>query len=180
MRGSVALFTFHVLLHTDSVRMMISCCLSRFFLILLCLLVSVYLYLKMLRCSIFFSFLSAFPTNPVVKNSGPSLVGEMMKLTCTAQEVFPANLFQILWMDGEREMLSGTGSFSSGTTNLTSVYSYHVDTGDQDKRITCKVLLEMHGVPAAQAVKTASTTLSVHCKLRYFFVSFKYQFALGF
>uniref|UniRef100_A0A8C1LK05 Vascular cell adhesion molecule 1b n=1 Tax=Cyprinus carpio TaxID=7962 RepID=A0A8C1LK05_CYPCA len=103
----------------------------------------------------------SFPS-PVVTNSGPSLVGEIMKLTCTVQEVFPANLFQILWMDGEREMLSGTGSFSSGTTNLTSVYSYHVDTGDQDKRITCKVSLEMHGVPAAQAVKTASTTLSIH------------------
>ncbi|XP_016131550.1 vascular cell adhesion protein 1-like [Sinocyclocheilus grahami] len=103
----------------------------------------------------------SFPS-PVVKNSGPSLVGEIMKLTCTVQEVFPANLFQILWMDGEREMHSETGSFSRGTTNLTSVYSYHVDTEDQDKHITCKVLLEMHGVPAVQAVKTASTTLSIH------------------
>lgn len=116
-----------------------------------------------------FLLLSAFPTSPVVKNSAPSLVGEMMKLTCTAQEVFPANLFQILWMDGEREMHSETGSFSSGTINLTSVYSYRVNTEDQDKCITCKVLLEMRGVPAAQAVKTASTTLSVHCKSRYFF-----------
>uniref|UniRef100_A0A671SUR1 Ig-like domain-containing protein n=1 Tax=Sinocyclocheilus anshuiensis TaxID=1608454 RepID=A0A671SUR1_9TELE len=33
-------------------------------------------------------------------------------------------------------MHSETGSFSSGTTNLTSVYSYHVDTEDQDKHIT--------------------------------------------
>lgn len=115
-----------------------------------------------------------------MKNSGPSLVGEMMKLTCTAQEVFPANFFQILWMDAEREMHSETGPFSSGTINLTSEYSYHVNTTDQDKRITCKVSLKMHGVPAAQAVKTASTTLSVHCKSSYFFVSFKYQFALGF
>ncbi|XP_016137744.1 vascular cell adhesion protein 1-like [Sinocyclocheilus grahami] len=104
----------------------------------------------------------SFPTSPVVKNYGPSLVGEMMKLTCTAQEVFPANLFQILWMDGEREVHLETGSFSSGTINLTSVYSYRVNTEDQDKRITCKVLLEMRGVPAAQAVKTASTTLSVY------------------
>ncbi|XP_026054188.1 vascular cell adhesion protein 1b [Carassius auratus] len=104
----------------------------------------------------------SFPMSPVVKNSGPSLVGEMMKLTCTAQEVFPANFFQILWMDGEREMHSETGPFSSGTINLTSEYSYHVNTTDQDKRITCKVSLKMHGVPAAQAVKTASTTLSVH------------------
>ncbi|KAI2650447.1 Vascular cell adhesion protein 1 [Labeo rohita] len=101
----------------------------------------------------------SFPTSPVVKNSGPSLVGEMMKLTCTVQEVFPANLFQILWMDGDRKMHSETGSFSSGTINLTSEYSYRVNTEDQDKRITCKVLLEM---PAAQAVKTASTALSVH------------------
>lgn len=108
-----------------------------------------------------FLLLSAFPTSPVVKNSGPSLVGEMMKLTCTVQEVFPANLFQILWMDGDRKMHSETGSFSSGTINLTSEYSYRVNTEDQDKRITCKVLLEM---PAAQAVKTASTALSVHCK----------------
>ncbi len=127
-----------------------------------------------------FLLLSAFPTSPIVKNSGPSLMGEIMKLTCTAQDVFPANLFQILWMDGEREMHSETGSFSSGTINLTSVYSYRVNTEDQDRCITCKVLLEMSGVPAAQTVKMASTTLSVHCKSRYFFVSFKNEFALGF
>ncbi|KAL1251420.1 hypothetical protein QQF64_019216 [Cirrhinus molitorella] len=104
----------------------------------------------------------SFPTSPVVKTSGPSLVGEMMKLSCTVQEVFPANLFQIMWMDGEREVHSETGSFSSGTTNLSSEYSYRVNTEDQDKRFTCKVLLEMHGVPAAQTVKTASTMLSIH------------------
>ncbi|XP_043079141.1 vascular cell adhesion protein 1b isoform X2 [Puntigrus tetrazona] len=104
----------------------------------------------------------SFPKSPVVKMSGSSLVGEMMKLTCTALDVFPANLFQILWMDGEREMHSETGSFSSGKINLTSVYSYRLKPEDQDKRITCKVFLEMRGVPTTQAVKTASATLSVH------------------
>lgn len=104
----------------------------------------------------------SFPTSPIIKNSGPCLVGEMMKLTCTVQEVFPANLFQILWMDGEREMHSEFGSFSNGTKNLTSVYSYRIDRKDQGKLITCKVLLDMHGVPATQVAKTASTTLSIH------------------
>ncbi|KAK7136937.1 hypothetical protein R3I93_017112 [Phoxinus phoxinus] len=104
----------------------------------------------------------SFPTSPIIKGSGPCLVGEMMKLTCTVQEIFPANRFQIQWMDGEREMHSEFGSFSNGTTNLTSVYSYRIDRKDQGKLITCKVLLNMHGVPATQVVKTASTTLSVH------------------
>lgn len=97
----------------------------------------------------------------------------MMKLTCTVQEVFPANLFQILWLDGERVMHSESGSFSSGATNLTSVYSYRVDRKDQGKLIICKVELDMHGVPASQVVKTASTTLSVHCKSRLFLCSFQ-------
>lgn len=97
----------------------------------------------------------------------------MMKLTCTVQEVFPANLFQILWLDGEREVHSESGSFSSGTTNLTSVYSYRIDRKDQGKLISCKVLMDMHGVPAAQVVKTASTTLSVHCKSRLFLCFFQ-------
>ncbi|XP_051765897.1 vascular cell adhesion protein 1b isoform X2 [Ctenopharyngodon idella] len=104
----------------------------------------------------------SFPTNPIIKSSGPCLVGEMMKLTCTVQEVFPANLFQILWLDGETVKHLESGSFSSGATNLTSVYSYHVDRKDQGKLITCKVLLDMHGLPVPQVVKTASTTLSVH------------------
>lgn len=104
----------------------------------------------------------------------------MMKLTCTVQEVFPANLFQILWMDGEREMHSEFGSFSNGTKNLTSVYSYRIDRKDQGKLITCKVLLDMHGVPATQVAKTASTTLSIHCKSRLFLCSFKVWLCLGF
>lgn len=96
-----------------------------------------------------------------------------MKLTCTVQEVFPANLFQILWLDGETVKHLESGSFSSGATNLTSVYSYHVDRKDQGKLITCKVLLDMHGLPVPQVVKTASTTLSVHCKSRLFLCSFQ-------
>ncbi|XP_051977865.1 vascular cell adhesion protein 1-like [Xyrauchen texanus] len=104
----------------------------------------------------------AFPTSPVVESSGPSLEGGIINLTCTVQEVFPANLFQILWMDEERELLSESGSFSSETQNLTSVLSYRVEANVKDKRITCKVLLDLQGVPAAQAVKTASTTLSIH------------------
>ncbi|XP_051550247.1 vascular cell adhesion protein 1-like [Myxocyprinus asiaticus] len=104
----------------------------------------------------------AFATSPVIESSGPFLEGETIRLTCTVQEVFPANLFQILWMDGERELHSESGSFSSEPQNLTSVLPYCVKAKDQDKRITCKVLLDLQGVPAAQAVKTASTTLSVH------------------
>lgn len=93
-----------------------------------------------------------------------------MKLTCTVRDIFPVNLFQILWLDGEREIWRGESqSFSSGATDLTSVYSLQVDTEDQDKHITCKVLLDMHDVPPSQVVKTASTTLSIHCKSVSFF-----------
>lgn len=105
----------------------------------------------------------SFATCPIVKSSGPSLAGERMKLTCTVQDVFPVNLFQILWLDGEREIWrEESQSFSSGSTDLTSVYSLQVDAEDQDRHITCKVLLDMHGVPPSQVVKTASTTLSIH------------------
>lgn len=128
-----------------------------------------------LECAKTFHFLllSAFPTNPIIKSSGPSLVGEMIKLTCVVQEVFPANHFQILWLDGERVKHLESGSFSSGATNLTSVYSYRIDRNDQGKLITCKVLLDIHVVLLPQVVKTASTTLSVHCKSRLFLCSFQ-------
>ncbi|TRY94406.1 hypothetical protein DNTS_027945 [Danionella cerebrum] len=102
----------------------------------------------------------AFPTNPIIKSPGPSLVGDMMKLTCTVHDVFPVNHFQILWMDGERELQrEESWSFSSGTTNLTSVYSFDVDVKDQDKLVVCKVLLGLRGLPI---VKMASTKLSIH------------------
>ncbi|XP_073718410.1 vascular cell adhesion protein 1b isoform X2 [Misgurnus anguillicaudatus] len=104
----------------------------------------------------------SFPTSPVVESPGPSLEGEMIRLTCTVLDVFPANFFRIVWTDGERELHSESGMFSSHLQNLTSVLSYRVEAKDQDKLMTCKVLLDMNGVPTAQTVKTASTALSVH------------------
>lgn len=108
-----------------------------------------------------FLLLSAFSTSPVLENSGPSLEGETVRLTCSIQDVFPADLFRIRWMDGERELHSESGSLSQ---NLSSVLSYRVEAKDNGTVITCSVLLDMDGVPATQAVKTASTTLSLHCK----------------
>ncbi|XP_065101150.1 vascular cell adhesion protein 1b isoform X3 [Paramisgurnus dabryanus] len=104
----------------------------------------------------------SFPTSPVVESPGPSLEGEMIRLTCTVLDVFPTNFFRIVWTDGEGELHSESGMLSSHLQNLTSVLSYHVEAKDQDKLMTCKVLLDMNGVPTAQTVKTASTALSVH------------------
>ncbi|KAI7791251.1 vascular cell adhesion protein 1b [Triplophysa rosa] len=106
--------------------------------------------------------LFSFPTSPVLESSGPSLEGETVRLTCSVRDVFPADIFRITWMDGERELISESGTFSSRPQNLTSVLSYDIEAKDKDKSITCKVLLDIDGVPAAQAVKTSSTTLSLH------------------
>lgn len=87
-----------------------------------------------------------------------------MRLTCSVRDVFPADHFRIVWMDGERELASESGPFSSRLQNLTLVLSYRVEAKDDDKVIACDVLLDMDGVPAAQARRASLTTLSLHCK----------------
>lgn len=154
LRGSVGLFTVWLLLHfsfPSSKSFSISnvyhfCC--------------TFILAEMLN----FFLTSAFPSSPVVESSGPSLEGETVRLTCSVRDVFPADLFQVMWMDGEKKLFSEARTVSSGLQNLTSGLSYALKAKDNDKLITCKVLLDMVGVPPAHAKKTSSTVLSLHCK----------------
>lgn len=119
-----------------------------------------------------FLLLSAFPASPVVESPGPSLEGETVRLTCSVRDVFPADHFRIVWMDGERELASESGPFSSRPQNLTSVLSYRVEAKDDNKVIACDILLDMDGVPAAQARRASLTTLSLHCMSIWFYSTF--------
>ncbi|XP_036442454.1 vascular cell adhesion protein 1b [Colossoma macropomum] len=104
----------------------------------------------------------SFPSHPAVESSGTSLEGEMTNLTCTVHDVFPADRFRTQWLDGETELFSQTWSFANGLQTLSSVFSYQPNGSDHDKNISCKVSLEMDGVPAELAEKTASITLAMH------------------
>ncbi|KAL7855222.1 hypothetical protein SRHO_G00174120 [Serrasalmus rhombeus] len=104
----------------------------------------------------------SFPSHPTIESSGPSLEGEMTNLTCTVHDVFPADRFRTQWLDGETELFSQTWSFANGLQILSSVFSYKPNGGGHDKNISCKVSLEMDGVPAALVEKTAFITLPEH------------------
>ncbi|XP_076847756.1 vascular cell adhesion protein 1b isoform X2 [Brachyhypopomus gauderio] len=104
----------------------------------------------------------SFSSHPTIESSGPFLEGKTTNLTCTVQEVFPSNHFNFLWLDGETELHSETGHFSTGLQALSSTIFYLPDGRDQEKTITCKVSLDMVGVPAASAEKTTSITMDVH------------------
>ncbi|KAA0712156.1 Vascular cell adhesion protein 1 [Triplophysa tibetana] len=107
--------------------------------------------------------LFSFPSSPVLESSGPSLEGEKVRLICSVRDVFPADLFNIIWMDGEEELFSPErADFSSRLQNLTSGLSFALKAKHNDRLFSCKVLLEMDGVPAAHAIKTSSTALSLH------------------
>lgn len=102
----------------------------------------------------------SFPSNPTIESSGYALDGELTRLTCMVHDVFPAKHFRIQWLDGETEQHSET--FVEGLQDLSSTISYQPDSSDRDKTFTCKVSLQMDGVPAAITEKTTSVTLTRH------------------
>ncbi|XP_007240168.3 vascular cell adhesion protein 1b [Astyanax mexicanus] len=104
--------------------------------------------------------LFSFTSDPTIESSGYSLEGEMTSLTCVVRDVFPAKLFRIQWLDGEKELPSET--FVDGLQNLSSIIFYQLQSSVQDTTITCKVSLQMDGVPAALTEKTTSVTLARH------------------
>lgn len=107
-----------------------------------------------------FFLLSAFPSDPIIKSSGPFLEGKVTNLTCTVRDVFPADCFQIYLIDGETVLHSVRGNFSDKLQNLTLTIPVKPKDSDQ-KTFTCKVSLEMEGVSSQ---KTASTTLALNCE----------------
>ena len=111
--------------------------------------------------------LPAFPLDPIIENPGPFLEDGEATLYCSVADVYPASHVQIQWLDGETELHSGVGRYSSELQNVTSTLSFSVEPEDQGRRITCRVGLQMDVVHQSRRERKAVTVLELHCKWLY-------------
>ncbi|XP_064790901.1 vascular cell adhesion protein 1-like isoform X1 [Oncorhynchus masou masou] len=104
----------------------------------------------------------SFPSDPIIENPGPFLEDGEATLYCSVADVYPASHMQIQWLDGETELHSGVGRYSSELQNVTSTLSFSVEPEDQGRRITCRVGLQMDVVHQSQRERQAVTVLELH------------------
>ncbi|CAB1314192.1 unnamed protein product [Coregonus sp. 'balchen'] len=104
----------------------------------------------------------SFPSDPIIENAGPFLEHRVATFYCSVADVYPASHLQIQWLDGETELHSEVGQYSSELQNVTSTLSFSVGPEDQGRQITCRVSLQMDEVPQSGRERQAVTVLELH------------------
>ncbi|KAL4634864.1 vascular cell adhesion protein 1-like [Arapaima gigas] len=104
----------------------------------------------------------SFPTDPVIESAEALVEGQRAAIRCAVRDVFPAGLLQIQWLHQNGDVLLEDGPFDGGLRNVTSTLSFAPGSGDQGKRITCRVTLNVEAVPRNQSEKSVSTTINLH------------------
>ncbi|KAJ7993264.1 hypothetical protein DPEC_G00270640 [Dallia pectoralis] len=103
----------------------------------------------------------SFPSDPVIENLGPFLEGQEASLICSIRDIHPSGHVHIQWLDGEKELRSQVAGNSSGLQNWKSQLSFTVGQEHQGKWITCRVSLQMDGVPQGRRARKAMTELNI-------------------
>ncbi|KAM7387857.1 hypothetical protein PAMP_024068 [Pampus punctatissimus] len=80
----------------------------------------------------------SLPSDPVLQNPGPVLLGQEMVLHCDVSNVFPANQLKIWWLSGNTTLMSESFPFSGSLQNISSVLRYRVE---RDQDLTCRAEL---------------------------------------
>ncbi|KAM9848825.1 vascular cell adhesion protein 1b [Aulostomus maculatus] len=101
----------------------------------------------------------ALPSDPILKDSGPVLLGQEAVLRCDVNNVFPANQLRVRWMSGNTTLMSESFRFSGSSQNITSVLRYRVQ--DDQQVLTCRAdLLTVSG--DVWRARRTSILLQVH------------------
>ncbi|XP_026876856.2 vascular cell adhesion protein 1 isoform X1 [Electrophorus electricus] len=109
----------------------------------------------------------SFPTNPVI-----SRIHEL-QLQCAIHNVYPPSKFKIQWFRGDTQ-ISDEYDTSSSEVVAQGMHSIYKPTDeDRGKNITCKVTLNMEGVPEDRTVRSVTVqygpafiTISNHTTVR--------------
>ncbi|XP_076829432.1 vascular cell adhesion protein 1 [Brachyhypopomus gauderio] len=91
----------------------------------------------------------SFPTDPVISRA------DALNLQCVTHNVYPPSKFNIKWFRGDTH-ISGkkTDTDEEVVRDINSTYTPTEE--DRGKNITCKVTLNMDGVPEDRAVRTVT------------------------
>ncbi|XP_045886504.1 vascular cell adhesion protein 1b [Micropterus dolomieu] len=77
----------------------------------------------------------SFPSDPVLEDPGPVLLGQEAVLHCDVSNVFSANQMRIRWLSGNATLRSESFSFSGSLRNVSSVLRHRVE--EEQLVLTC-------------------------------------------
>ncbi|XP_034092831.1 vascular cell adhesion protein 1-like isoform X3 [Gymnodraco acuticeps] len=101
----------------------------------------------------------SFPSDPVLEAPGPVLLGQEAVLRCNVTNVFSANQMRILWLSGNRTLLSESLRFSGSLQNVSSVLQYQVQ--EDQPVLVCRAELLREDGDVWRSRRT-SVALKVH------------------
>ncbi|XP_068176446.1 vascular cell adhesion protein 1b [Antennarius striatus] len=101
----------------------------------------------------------SFPSNPVLEDPSPVLLGQEVDLHCNVSNVLSDNPMRIQWLSGNRSLKSESFRFSGSLLNISSVLQHRVE--EDQQILTCRAELLMED---GDVWRTRSTTvrLQVH------------------
>ncbi|XP_049910932.1 vascular cell adhesion protein 1b isoform X2 [Epinephelus moara] len=102
---------------------------------------------------------TAFPSDPVLEDPGPVLLGQEAVLHCNVSSVFSANQMRILWLSGNMTLMSESFRFSGSIQNVSSVLQHLVQ--EDQQVLTCRAELLMEDGDVWRSRMT-SVPLQVH------------------
>ncbi|XP_044218118.1 vascular cell adhesion protein 1b isoform X2 [Thunnus albacares] len=111
----------------------------------------------------------SLPSDPVLLNPEPVLLGQEAVLRCDITNVFPANQLRVWWLSGNTTLTSQSFQFSSSLQNVSSVLRHRVEQ-DQDQALTCRAELLLEDGDVWKSRRT-SVSLQVHYAPRKTFMS---------
>ncbi|XP_017293073.1 vascular cell adhesion protein 1b isoform X2 [Kryptolebias marmoratus] len=85
----------------------------------------------------------SFPSDPVLEDPGPVLLGLEAEIRCDVFNVFSANQLRVRWLSGNTTLMLEPFNFSSSLQNVSSVLKYRVE--EVQPVLTCRVELLTEG-----------------------------------
>ncbi|XP_044055615.1 vascular cell adhesion protein 1b [Siniperca chuatsi] len=111
----------------------------------------------------------SFPSDPVLEDPGPVLLGQEAVLRCDVRNVFSTNQMRIQWLSGNTTLMSESFRFSGSLQNVSSVLQHRVEEDQRDLTCRAELLTEdgdvwrsrRTGVPLQVHYPPRRTSLSV-------------------
>ncbi|XP_010750681.2 vascular cell adhesion protein 1b [Larimichthys crocea] len=101
----------------------------------------------------------SFPSDPILEDPGPVLLGQEATLRCDVINVFSANQMMIQWLSGNTILMSEMFSFSDSLQNISSVLQHQVE--EDQQVLTCRAELPTEDRDMQRSRKT-TVPLQVH------------------
>ncbi|XP_059196704.1 vascular cell adhesion protein 1b [Centropristis striata] len=101
----------------------------------------------------------SFPSDPVLEDPGPVLLGQEAELHCNVTNVFSANQMRILWLSGNTTLTSESFGFSGSLQNVSSVLQHRVQ--EDQPVLSCQADLLAEDGKVWRSRRT-SVSLQVH------------------